>query len=68
MTRKSGGAPLAKAPLKNVAILAGCDFDNSETSQNFQPPRAIFWLARRTGMSMAAAAAVASANAFGGCS
>ena len=65
MTRKSKGAPLAKAPLKNVAFLAGSDLEHSENRPEIQMPRAIFWLARRTGLSMSAAAAVASANAFG---
>jgi hypothetical protein len=66
MTRKSKGAPLARAPLMNAAILAGCDFNNSENHREIQTSRAISWLARRTGMSMSAAAAVAAANAFGG--
>ena len=66
MTRKSKGAPLAKAPLRDAAFLAGSDLDNSGNHQEIQTPQAVFWLARRTGLSMSAAAAVANANAFGG--
>ncbi len=59
------GGPREAAPL-SIAILAGCEAQNSDFSGKIQTPRAVLWLARRTGMSMSMAAAVASANSFGG--
>lgn len=58
------GGPREAAPLKN-AFLAGSDLQNSASPGKIQTPRAVLWLARRTGMSMSMAAAVASANSFG---
>ncbi len=58
------GAPREGAPL-NIAILAGCEVQNSDISLIVQIPRAIQWLARRTGLTVSTAAAVASANRFG---
>ncbi len=60
------GAPREGAPQKN-AFLAGSKFQNSDLPEKIQTPHAVFWLARRTGMSMSMAAAVASANSFGAC-
>ena len=59
------GGPREAAPL-SIAILAGCEAQNSGNHREIQTSRAVLWLARRTGMSMSMAAAVASANSFGG--
>lgn len=62
--RSRKGAPREDA-LLNIAILAGCEVQNSDISPIVQIPRAIQWLARRTGLTVSTAAAVASANRFG---
>ena len=65
MTRHSRrGGPREAAPLKN-AFLAGSDFQNSGSLEKVQPSHAALWLARHAGLTLAAACAVAEANAWG---
>ena len=58
------GAPREGAP-KTAAILTRCSSDHSEITGKIQPSVAAEWLARRAGLSLSAAAAIASANSWG---
>ncbi len=65
MASKSKGAGSREADPRNAAILTICGSDHSEITGKIQPSVAAEWLAKRIGLPLATARAVAAANHWG---